>query len=49
MLPRLAEAFIPKKSRGDKTAIELFISGIQGWNAARQRILPGVSEKASSS
>jgi hypothetical protein len=36
-------------SRGDKTSIELFISGDQGWNAALQRILAGASEKANSS
>jgi hypothetical protein len=30
ILPRLAEAFIPK-SRGDKTAIELFVAGVQSW------------------
>jgi len=28
-----------KSSRGDKTAIELFIAGIQGWEIGLRRIL----------
>ena len=30
----LAEGLISKTSRGDKKAIELFLAGVRGWNAA---------------
>jgi len=33
----LAEGLISKNSRGDKTAIELFIAGIHGWEAGLRR------------
>jgi hypothetical protein len=33
----LAKGLIAKKDRGDKTAIELFIAGIQGWQAGLRR------------
>jgi hypothetical protein len=35
--------------RGDKTAIELFIAGVEGWDAALQRVFAGVTEDAKSS
>ena len=34
----LAEGLISEKSRGDKTAIELFLAGVQGWEVRLQRI-----------
>jgi hypothetical protein len=35
----LAKGLLSEKSRGDKTAIELFIAGVRGWEAElRQRI-----------
>ena len=33
----LAEGLISKNSRGDKTAIELFLAGIRGWEAGLRR------------
>ena len=33
----LAEVLISKNSRGDQTAIELFLSGIRGWEAGLRR------------
>jgi hypothetical protein len=33
--------FVGKRSRGDKTAIELFIAGVQGWEAGSRRTLDG--------
>jgi hypothetical protein len=33
----LAEGPIAKSNRGDKTAIELFIAGVQGWEAGLRR------------
>jgi hypothetical protein len=47
--PEKAMRFKLLNFRGDKTSIELFISGVQGWNAALQGILAGASEKANSS
>ena len=35
----LAEGLLSENSRGDKTAIELFIAGIQGWEAGLRRRL----------
>lgn len=35
----LAEGLISKNSRGDKTAIELFLAGIRGWEAELRRRL----------
>jgi hypothetical protein len=35
----LAEGLLSEKSRGDKTAIELFLAAIRGWEAGLQRIL----------
>jgi hypothetical protein len=35
----LAEGLISKNSRGDKTAIELFTSGIRGWEHGFRRVL----------
>jgi hypothetical protein len=35
----LAEGLILKNSRGDKTAIELFLAGIQGWEAGLRRFI----------
>ena len=35
----LAEGFVSEKSRGDKTAIELFFTGIAGWEAGLRRRL----------
>ena len=41
----LAEGLNCQKSRGDKTAIELFIAGIKGWEAGlRRRIDDGKSK-----
>jgi hypothetical protein len=34
----LAEGLISKKSRGDKTAIELFVAGVGVWEASLQRL-----------
>jgi DNA invertase Pin-like site-specific DNA recombinase len=45
----LAEGLVSESSRGDRTPIELFISGGQGWNAVLQRIVAGASEDARSS
>jgi hypothetical protein len=28
-----AELMINQKNRGDKTAVELFLAGVQSWNA----------------
>jgi hypothetical protein len=33
----LAEGLVSEKSRGDKTAIELFLIGVQGWEAGLRR------------
>jgi hypothetical protein len=33
----LAEGLVSKNSRGDKTAIELFLAGVQGWEAVLRR------------
>jgi hypothetical protein len=33
----LAEGLLSEKSRGDKTAIELFVTGIRGWEAGLRR------------
>ena len=35
----LAEGFVSEKSRGLRTAIELFLTGIRGWEAGRRRRL----------
>jgi hypothetical protein len=35
----LAGGLISEKSRGDKTAIELFLTGIWGWEAGLRRKL----------
>jgi len=35
----LAEGLVSEKSRGDKTAIELFIAGIRGWEAGLRQCL----------
>jgi hypothetical protein len=35
-------------SRGDKTPIELFIAGVQGWETALRRVIAGASEDAKS-
>jgi hypothetical protein len=35
----LAEGLVSKKSRGDKTAIELFVAGVRGWGSWRWRQL----------
>jgi hypothetical protein len=36
-------------TRGDKTGIELFIAGVQGWETALRRVFAGASEDAKSS
>jgi hypothetical protein len=33
----LAEGLLSEKSRGDQTAIELFLAGIRGWEAEPRR------------
>jgi hypothetical protein len=33
----LAEGLVSKNSRGDKTAIELFLAGIQSWKVGLRR------------
>jgi hypothetical protein len=33
----LAEELLSEKSRGDKTAIELFVAGVRGWEAGLRR------------
>jgi hypothetical protein len=43
----LAEGLVSDKSRGDKTAIELFLAGIRGWEAGLWRHFPGKSDKGS--
>jgi hypothetical protein len=35
----LAEGLLLKNSWGDKTAIELFVVNVQGWEAGLRRIL----------
>jgi len=35
----LAEGLISKDSRGDRTAIELFVAGVRGWGAGLRRRL----------
>ena len=35
----LAEGLLSENSRGDKTAIELFVAGVRGWEAGLQRFL----------
>ena len=35
----LAEGLLSEKSRDDKTAIELFLAGIRGWEAGLRRKL----------
>jgi site-specific DNA recombinase len=35
----LAEGLISENSRGNKTAIELFVAGVQGWEAGLRRRL----------
>jgi hypothetical protein len=45
----LAEGLLSKNSRGDKTPIELFIAGVQGWETALRRVFAGASEDAKSS
>jgi len=35
----LAEGLISRQSRGDKTAIELFMAGLGGWDAIMRRRL----------
>jgi hypothetical protein len=37
----LAEGLSSENSRGDKTAIELFIAGVRGWEAGWQRRMDG--------
>jgi hypothetical protein len=38
----LAEGLLSEISRGDRTAIELFIAGVRGWEAGlRRRIRDG--------
>ena len=37
----LDEGLLVSSSRGDKTAIELFTSGVQGWEAGLRRHFPG--------
>ena len=38
----LAEGLVLKNSRGDKTAIELFLAGLGGWDAIMRRRMDGV-------
>jgi hypothetical protein len=35
----LAEGLISKNSRGDKTPLELFLTGLRGWDAGLRRLL----------
>jgi hypothetical protein len=35
----LAEGLLSEKTRGDKTAIELFVAGVRGWEAGLRRFL----------
>jgi hypothetical protein len=35
----LAEGLLSENSRGDKTAIELFVAGVRGWEAGLRRFL----------
>jgi hypothetical protein len=39
----LAEGLLVSSSRGDKTAIELFVAGIRGWEAGLRRRVDGES------
>jgi hypothetical protein len=42
----LAEGLISKDSRGNRTAIELFMAGIRGWEAGlRRRLDDGAAER----
>jgi hypothetical protein len=36
-------------NRGDKTPIELFIAGVEGWETALRRVFAGASEDAKAS
>jgi len=40
----LAEGLLVQSSRGDKTAIELFIAGVHGWEAGLRRLFPEKSD-----
>jgi hypothetical protein len=42
----LAEGLVSEKSRGDKTAIELFLSGVRGWEGHVRRQLDDGKPKA---
>lgn len=44
----LAEGLLVQSSRGDKTAIELFIAGIRGWEAGLRRRLENGKSSSSS-
>jgi hypothetical protein len=35
----LAEGLLLRNNRGDRTAIELFVAGVQGWEAGLRRNL----------
>jgi hypothetical protein len=35
----LAEGLLSKESRGDKTPLELFLAGVQGWEVEVRRFL----------
>jgi hypothetical protein len=41
----VAEGLISKNSRGDKTAIELFIVGIRAWEAELRRRMEDAKPK----
>ena len=47
-LAMAARAFVLLKNRGDKTAIELFIAGIRGWEAGLRRRLENGKSSSSS-
>jgi hypothetical protein len=46
---QLLTGFLFTTNRGDKTPIELFIAGVQGWEIALRRVFAGASEDAKSS
>jgi hypothetical protein len=39
-----AEGLVSEKNRDDSTAIELFLSGLQGWEARLQQLAGGLAD-----
>jgi hypothetical protein len=41
----LAEGFVSENSRGDRTAIQLFIAGVKGWDTRFRRFLDASADE----